>query len=127
MSADKEQDPKPYAIIGAAMEVHRRYGHGFLEPIYQECFEIELQFRNVAFAREVLLALHYRERELRCKYKVDFICYNSVLVELKALEKLTNRETAQVINYMKATGIKRSLLINFGAPQLEFKRLVLNL
>ncbi len=125
-SADK-RDPETYAILGAAMAVHRELGHGFLEPVYQAALEKELSFREVTFAREVTIPVMYRGKPLDVSYRADFVCFNSVIVELKALGNLTGVEEAQVINYLKATGYQRGLLINFGAPKLQYKRLVFNL
>ena len=113
-----------YAIIGAAMEVHQQLGHGFLEAVYQEANAVEYTARSIPFEREVLLVVKYKGIALNCHYKADFICYGEVLVELKALDRLTTREEAQVINYLKATGLSRALLLNFGASSLEYKRLV---
>jgi GxxExxY protein len=119
-----ERDPQTYAIIGATMEVHRRLGSGFLEVVYQEALAIELAERGVAFQREVEIPIHYRGRQLTCSYRADFVCYGDVLVELKALKQVTDVERAQVINYSKATGLQRALLLNFGAASLEHKRIV---
>ena len=124
MKTEDKRDPQTYAIIGAAMEVHRRLGHGFLEAVYQEANAVEYSTQNIPFEREVLLVVKYRGAALECRYKADFICFGEVLVELKALDRLSGREEAQVINYLKATGLSRALLINFGAPSLEYKRLV---
>lgn len=106
------------------MEVHRRLGHGFLEAVYQEALAIELSEREVAFQREVEIPISYRGRQLACSYRADFVCYGAVLVELKALKHVTDVERAQVINYLKATGLQRALLLNFGAASLEHKRIV---
>ena len=124
MKTDDKRDPQTYAIIGAAMEVHRQLGHGFLEAVYQEANAVEYSTQNIPFEREVLLVVKYRGAALDCRYKADFICFGEVLVELKALDRLSGREEAQVINYLKATGLSRALLINFGAPSLEYRRLV---
>jgi GxxExxY protein len=121
------RDEQTYQIIGAAMEVHRQLGHGFLEAVYHEALTIELAARGVPFQREVELPVFYKSQSLRCGYRADFICFETVLVELKALARLSTIEEAQVLNYLKSTGLHRSLLINFGAPSLEYKRLVFNL
>ena len=127
-SADNNQrDPETFAIIGAAMEVHRELGHGFLEAVYQEALAIELAVRKIPFQREVPLAVNYKGQKLACSYRADFVCYENVLVELKAISQLTGADEAQVINEMKVTGMQRALLFNFGAPSLEYKRRVFNL
>jgi len=119
-------DPQTYAIIGAAMEVHRELGHGFLEAVYQEALALELTSRKVAFQREVSLQVRYKNQPLACAYKADFICFGEILVELKAVEHVGDPEKSQVINYLNATKITRALLINFGSPSLEYQRMVLN-
>ncbi len=127
-SADNNQrDPETFAIIGAAMEVHRELGYGFLEAVYQEALAIELATRKISFQREVPLSVNYKGQKLACSYRADFVCYENVLVELKAISQLTGADEAQVINEMKATGMQRALLFNFGAPSLEYKRRVFNL
>jgi GxxExxY protein len=118
------RDPQTYAVIGAAMEVHRELGHGFLEAVYQEALAVEFGRRGIPYGKEVALEIHYKGRRLACSYKADFICYERLLVETKALGRLTGIEEAQVINYLKATGLDRALLINFGAERLEYKRLI---
>jgi GxxExxY protein len=123
LNADKK-DPQTHAIIGAAMEVHRQLGPGFLEAVYQEAMAIELAERAIPFVREAGLPVFYKGRRLDCSYRADFICYDSVIVELKALQALTGVESAQLLNYLKATRLERGLLLNFGCPSLEFKRLI---
>lgn len=118
------RDPQTYAIIGACMEVHRELGHGFLETVYQAALEREFKARGIPFAREVKIRICYKGETLDCWYEADFVCFGEVIVELKALAKLGGVEYAQIINYLKATGISRGLLVNFGIPQLEYKRFV---
>lgn len=121
---EAQRDPQTYAIIGAAMEAHRVLGCGFLEPVYQEALAEEFTLRQIPFAKEVPLIVKYKEKTLECKYKVDFICYDEVLVELKALTKLASVEQSQILNYLKASKLSRGLLINFGRTSLEYERFV---
>jgi len=120
----ESQDPHTFAIIGAAMDVHRELGSGFLEPVYQEALAVELQQRKITFQREAAIKLYYKNQPLHAKYRADFICFKNILVELKALQQLSGKEDAQVLNYLKATGLKKALLINFGERSLRYKRLV---
>jgi GxxExxY protein len=126
ISDDNKRDPQTYAIIGAALEVHRVLGCGFLEAVYQEALEREFLRRGIPFRREVELPIVYKGERLNATYKSDFICYDDVIVELKALDQLGGKEKAQVINYLKASGHGRGLLLNFGAIRLENERLVLS-
>ena len=123
-SDSKERDPRSYAVIGAAMEVHRELGCGFLEPAYHEAFARELGLRTIPFLHEHELPIFYKGARLQTEYRADFVCFESIIVELKCLPKLTGREESQVINYLKASGLQVGLLINFGNPSLEFKRFV---
>ncbi len=113
-----------YNIIGAAMEVHRTLGSGFLEAVYQEALEIEFRKRDIPFIREARLKIKYKDVILTKYYEADFICNDKIIVETKATKELAGIDEAQVINYLKATGHKIGLLINFGAESLEYKRLL---
>lgn len=123
---DKATDPQTFAIIGAAMVVHSELGSGFLEPVYQEALAIEFESRGVEFERDSPTNVTYKGRPLNSAYRADFICFGEVIVELKAISALTNEHTSQVLNYLKATGMHRGLLLNFGEKRLNYKRLVLN-
>jgi GxxExxY protein len=115
-----------FAILGAAIEVHRELGSGFLEAVYQEAMEIELANRNIPFAPRKELTIAYKSNFLRKMYETDLECYEKIIVELKALDRLSGKEEAQVLHYLKATGLRVGLLINFGSQgRLEWKRFVL--
>lgn len=114
-----------YAIVGAAMEVYNDLGSGFLEPVYQEAMEIEIASRKIPSKSQYQITVKYKTRTLKKFYIADLICYDKIIVEIKALDKLTLREEGQLLNYLKATGMKIGVLINFGHyPSLEWKRLI---
>lgn len=119
-----ERDPQTYAIIGVAMEIHRQLGHGFLEAVYQEAAVIEFPLKQIPFEREINLPVKYKNVSLPVHYRADFVCFSEIIVEFKALSRLSSVEEAQLLNYLKATGLKRGLLINFGTSSLQYKRLV---
>lgn len=119
------KDPKTYAIIGAAMDVHRELGCGFLEAVYQEALAVELTQRAIPFQREVDLPVFYKDVKLRTGYRMDFLCYGDVVTELKALSGITGVEEAISLNYLKASKQHTGLLLNFGAPSLQFRRFVI--
>jgi GxxExxY protein len=110
-------------IIGAAMEVHGKLGSGFLESVYEEAMVVEFGLRKIKFERQKTLDVFYKEKKIK-QFVCDFLVDNSVLVELKAIKALTDVETAQVLNYLRATGLKLGLLLNFGANSLSFKRII---
>lgn len=118
------KDPRTHAILGAAMEVHQQLGCGFLEPVYQQALALELAARKIPFRQEVELPISYKGKQLQAAYRADFICYDAVIVELKALSRLSGVEESQVINYLKASGLELALLLNFGAKSLEYRRFV---
>ncbi len=117
-------DPETYAIIGAAMEVHAELGHGFLENVYHEALCRELDTRGIPHQREVIVPILYKGLPLASVYRADLVCFGSVVVELKALQRISGIEKAQLLNYLKATGISRGLLLNFGSQSLQHERLV---
>src|SRR5262245_46744618 len=114
-----------YAIVGAAIEVHKQLGWGFLEAVYQEALELEMRFRELACERQKALTIQYKGRKLEKEYVADLVCFGQIIVELKAIQRLSDNEVAQLLNYLKATGCRVGLLINFGSTgKLEWKRFV---
>ena len=120
-------DPQTYAINGAAMAVHRELGRGFLESVYQEALAVEFEIRGIPFKRDVHLPVRYRDRMLPVFFKADYVCFDEIIVEVKAIEALGPIEDAQVLNYLKVTDKERAVLFNFGTPSLEHRRIVHNL
>ena len=114
-----------YAIMGACFEVYNDKGCGFLEAVYQECLEIEFGLRELPFLPQEVLTLTYKGRVLKKTYQPDFVCFNKIIVELKAVSELNDEHRAQVHNYLKATGYRLGLLVNFGSKgKLEYERIV---
>jgi len=124
MTQISKKDPRTYEIIGAAIDVHRILGHGFLEAVYQEAIGLEFTSRQIPFQKEVILPIYYKGSLLSTSYKADFLCYENVIVELKAINKLSGKEESQIINYLKATCVETGLLLNFDSESLEYKRFV---
>lgn len=115
-----------YAIQGAVFEVYREMGCGFLEPVYQECLYKELLSRSISFLSQVELSISYKGEKLTQTYRPDFICYDRIIVELKAVKETGNEHRAQVFNYLKATGLRVGLLVNFGHfPKATIERIIL--
>ena len=114
-----------YRIMGACFEVYKEKGCGFVEPVYQECLSLELGFQTIPFQEQQKLSLTYKGRLLEQTYKPDFICFDKIIMEIKAVSILNDDHRAQVHNYLKATGHKLGLLVNFGHhPKVEWERIV---
>ena len=115
-----------YAIIGACFNVYKEKGNGFLEAVYQECLEIEFSFQEIPYETQKNLQLTYRDQILKQTYKPDFLCYNKIIIEIKALSKIVDEHRAQVLNYLNGAGFKLGILVNFGHhPKLEYECFVL--
>lgn len=113
-----------YALVGAAMEVHTQLGCGFLESVYQEAFEIELCTRDIPFEAQKILPIQFKGVRLNKSFTADLVAYDQIIIELKALDKLTTQSESQVINYLKASKMSVGLLLNFGGRSLQWKRIV---
>ena len=111
-----------YKIIGAAMEVHRLLGCGFVEPVYQEALEKEFVLRGIPYEREKELCVSYKGSQLSKTFKADFVCYGKIILELKAVKEFADEHYAQIYNYLRASGLDLGLLINFGSASIEFER-----
>ncbi len=118
-------EEETYKILGACFEVYKEKGCGFLEAVYQECLEIEFEIQELLFQSRSELQLTYKDRILKQKYIPDFICFGKIILEIKAVTKLNDEHRAQVHNYLKATGYKVGLLVNFGHyPKVEHERII---
>lgn len=114
-----------YKIIGACFEVHKDKGNVFVEPVYQECLEMEFGLQVIPFSAQATLRLSYKGQDLKQRYIPDFMCYEKIIVELKAVTQLTGEHRTQVLNYLKVTGYRLGLLVNFGHyPKLEYERII---
>ena len=125
MAAEIVYKEESYSVIGACFEVYNEQGCGFLEAVYQECLEIEFNSQNIPFVAQPRLNLSYKGKRLKQIYQPDFICFKKIILEIKAVSELNNQHRAQVHNYLKTTGYKLGLLVNFGHyPKLEYERVV---
>jgi GxxExxY protein len=115
-----------FHLVGAAIEVHKEIGCGFTEPVYQEAFEEELRLRGIPFEREKVINVTYKGKVLSKSFRPDFVCYDKIIVELKAVSEFTDEHISQVYNYLKASGFKLGLLVNFGTTSLKYKRIPCN-
>lgn len=113
-----------YLIIGACMEVHKKLGSGFLESVYAEALELEFSKANISYEREKKLPVFYEDKPLNKYFRADFVCFNSIILELKATKYLVDADRQQTLNNVKATKFKLGLLINFGTPSLTYRRIV---
>lgn len=119
-------EKESYAIRGAIFEVYREMGAGFLEAVFQECLEKELALAGIPFTAQPELTLHYKGERLKQTYRADFICFEKIIIEIKAVSALAREHTAQTINYLKATGHRLAFLVNFGAHgKVHIERIVL--
>ncbi len=122
--ASHREDPETHAVIGAAMAVHSVLGYGFLESVYSRAMARELELRGIPHRSEVPLPVYYRGAPLEITFRADLLCFQRLIVELKAQPATGKPELSQVINYLKAAQLDRALLLNFGAPRLQYTRLV---
>jgi GxxExxY protein len=127
MSDDLLYREESYRIIGACFAVYKDKGNGFAEPVYQDALEIEFEFSEIPFDRQRNYSLTYRGRTLKHTYTPDLLCFEKIIVELKATKMLTDEHRAQLLNYLKVTGHQLGLLVNFGSfPRLEWERVILS-
>jgi len=115
-----------YQIMGACFEVYKEKGCGFLEEVYQEALEMELELQGISFSSQQAVSLYYKGQKMSRTYVPDFLIIGKIIVEIKAVDKLTDKHRAQVINYLHSTGLELGLLVNFGHyPKVEWERIVL--
>ena len=125
MSTSLLYKDESYKIMGACFEVYKEKGCGFLESVYQECLEIEFRLQGIPYVLERTLTLAYKQVPLRAIYQPDFICFEKIIVEIKAVSDLTDNHRAQVQNYLRATGYSLAILVNFGHfPKVDYERIV---
>jgi GxxExxY protein len=126
MNSKLHYKEESYGIIGACFNVYKEMGNGFLEAVYQECLEMEFSDKKIPFETQKDLQLKYHDQILKQTYKPDFLCYNKIIVEIKALSKIMDEHRAQILNYINGAGFKLGLPVNFGHhPKLEYERFVL--
>jgi GxxExxY protein len=113
-----------FAIVGACMKVHRSLGAGFLEAVYEEALEREFHIQKIPYKRQVKLDLYYEDQKLKKQYRADFICYDTIIVEIKAVSQIPVAFYAQLTNYLKCTKLELGMLINFGTSSLTYKRII---
>ena len=119
-------EEETFVIRGSVFEVYREMGAGFLEPVYQECLERELHLRDIPFVAQKDLLLKYKGQALEQRYKPDIICFDKIIVELKAVSELGNDHKAQLFNYLRASGLRLGLLVNFGHyPKVQIERIII--
>ena len=121
MLIDSTYSQELYAIVGAAMEVQNEMGEGFLELVYHDALNVELELRGIPYETEKPIAITYKGKPLERSYKADLVCFDTIVVELKSVEQLKAEHTAQLLNYLKATGMPMGILINFGEKPLRYK------
>jgi len=122
--ADILYKDESFRIIGTCMQVHKKLGSGFLESVYSEALEFEFKAAGILFEKEKKLPVYYENKVMNKYFRADFVCYNSIIIELKATKFLTDIDRQQTLNNVKATKFKLGLLINFGTPSLTYKRIV---
>ena len=117
-------EKESYLIIGAAIEVHKELGYGFLEAVYQEALEKEFELKRIPYKREVPFTIYYKNKPLNKYYIADFICYDKIIIELKSKSAICSEHQAQLLNYLAASRLKLGIILNFGKQSLEYKRII---